>query len=94
MSIMTAREAIEALKQCDPDETLLITYWGDTDFTEYKDRDQALELAEQQLDSCVAHVNEWVASQYENETDWDRKLHDELCDECGAPHEEDVKVRS
>ena len=84
MSIMTAREAIEALKQCDPDETLLITYWGDTDFTEYKNRGRAFDLAEQQLDSCVGHVNEWVASQYE----------DELCDECGAPHEEDVKVRS
>ena len=67
MSFMTASEAIEALKQCDPNETLLITWWGNTDFTEYKDRDGAFKLAEEQLDSCIAHVNEWVDEQYEGE---------------------------
>jgi hypothetical protein len=88
MSIMTAREAIEALKQCDPDETLLITYWGDTDFTEHKNRGKAFDLAEQQLETCIGHVNEWVDSQIDEDEDY------ELCDECGAPHEDDVKVRS
>lgn len=63
MSIMTVREAIEALKQHDPNETLLITYWGDTDFTDHKNRGKALDLAEQQLETCIGHVNEWVDSQ-------------------------------
>lgn len=88
MSIMTAEEAIKALKEhCKPDETLLITWWGETDFTEYKNRGRAFDLAEQQLESCIGHVNEWVDGQMEDDDS-------ELCDECGAPHEEDVKVRS
>lgn len=65
--IATASEAIKLLQECKPDEILLITWWGDGDFTEYEDRDQAFSLAEDALDNCVGHVNEYVDSQYTDE---------------------------
>lgn len=65
---MKVQEIIETLtKTYKPDDDLLITWWSDADFADYKDIDQAYELAEQQLDSCIGHVNEWVESQYSDE---------------------------
>mgnify|MGYP006280700897 FL=1 len=62
---MKPKEAIALLQQCDPEEELLITWWGDVDWEAYKDKDQAYSLAEEQLDTCIGHINEWVQSQYE-----------------------------
>ena len=62
---MKVQDVINTLtKDYKPDDDLLITWWSDADFTDYKDIDQAYELAEQQLDSCIGHVNEWVEFQY------------------------------
>ena len=61
---MKPAEAIELLQKCDPEEELLITWWGNSDWEAYEDIDQAYELAEQQLDTCIGHINDWIQSQY------------------------------
>jgi inhibitor of KinA sporulation pathway (predicted exonuclease) len=64
---MKPKEAIKLLEQCDPEEELLITWWGDSDWKPYKDTYQAYDLAEQQLEVCIGHVNDWMESQYQEE---------------------------
>jgi len=65
--ISTAKELIEELKQLDPNETLVYTYWGDEDYKWYKDPDQAMDLINEALDNCVGHVNDHLESQYTEE---------------------------
>tara|TARA_R110002126_G_scaffold148246_1_gene294297 strand:- start:338 stop:547 length:210 start_codon:yes stop_codon:yes gene_type:complete len=63
--IGTVKELIEQLKQLDPDETLIYTYWGDEDYKDYKDLDQAISLIDDGLDTCIGHVNDYLESQYD-----------------------------
>ena len=43
----------------------------DEDFND-KDLQTAYDLAEQQLEQCIGHVNDWVDYQYEYECDKDK----------------------
>ena len=66
MAIQTVREAIADLNQHygkDLDQQIIITWWDKSDFSEYEDIDQAYADAEDQLDSCIGHVNEYVEDQ-------------------------------
>ena len=63
--IATVKELIKQLKQLDPDETLIYTYWGDEDYKDYKDQDQAISLIDDGLDTCIGHVNEYLEGQYD-----------------------------
>ena len=65
--ISTVKELIEDLMKLNPDEVLVYTYWGEEDYTPYKDQEQALELIEDALDNCVGHVNDHLESQYTDE---------------------------
>jgi hypothetical protein len=65
--ISTVKELIEELKQLNPDEVLVYTYWGDEDYKSYKDPDQVISLIDDALDNCVGHVNDHVESQYQDE---------------------------
>ena len=65
--ISTAKELIEELKQLDPNEALVYTYWGESDYKEYEDPDQAMGLIDDALENCVGHVNEHLESQYTDE---------------------------
>lgn len=67
--IGTVKELIEQLKQLDPDETLIYTYWGEEDYKDYKDLDQAMSLIEDGLDTCIGHVNDYLESQYQEGDD-------------------------
>ena len=67
--IGTVRELIEQLKQLDPDEALIYTYWGEEDYKDYKDLDQAMSLIEDGLDTCIGHVNDYLESQYQEGDD-------------------------
>lgn len=63
---MLPKDVIKIMEQLNPDEDLLITWWGDSDWKEYKDKDQAYDLAELALDVCIGHVNDYVSSQYQD----------------------------
>jgi len=63
--IGTVKELIKELKQRDPNETLIYSYWGDEDYKDYKDQDQAISLIDDGLDNCIGHVNEYLESQYD-----------------------------
>ena len=65
--IATASEAIKLLQQLNPEESLVITWWGEADFKEYKDPDQAMSLTDDAIDNCIGHVNDYVESQYTDE---------------------------
>jgi hypothetical protein len=67
--IATVKELIEQLKQLDPDEALIYTYWGEEDYKDYKDPDQAMSLIEDGLDTCIGHVNDYLESQYQEGDD-------------------------
>ena len=67
--IGTVKELIEQLKQLDPDEALIYTYWGEEDYKDYKDLDQAMSLIEDGLDTCIGHVNDHLESQYQEGDD-------------------------
>ena len=61
----TVQEIIKMLSEYDPNEELVITWWGDDDFTELVDRDQAFNLAVEALPNCIGHINDYVESQYQ-----------------------------
>ena len=67
MSIGTRAELIKELRKGDPKELLVWTYWGEEDFAEYEDKDQAYQLIEDSLDNCVGQCNEYLESQYTEE---------------------------
>jgi hypothetical protein len=67
MSISSVQELIAALKQRDPEEALVYTYWGEDDYNSYKDQAQAISLIEDALDNCIGHVNDYLESQYQDE---------------------------
>lgn len=68
MSIATRKELIAELKKGNPNEELVYTYWGASDFEDYQDKDQAYSLVEEALDNAVGTVNEYLESQYEEES--------------------------
>ena len=62
----TVQEIIKILSEYDPNEELLITWWGEgDDFAELVDKDQAFNLAEEALPNCIGHINDYVNSQYQ-----------------------------
>lgn len=63
---MQVQDAIDELSKLDPEEDIVITWWTSNDF-KGMDVDQAYSLAEDQLESCIGHVNDYVESQYEEE---------------------------
>jgi hypothetical protein len=65
MSILTVKELIDDLMTLNPDEVIVYTYWGKEDYKPYKDKEQALELIESALDTCIGHVNEYLEGQYD-----------------------------
>lgn len=65
MSISTRHELIQQLLQGNPDEFLVWTYWGEEDFENYKDKDQAYELLDEGLQTTIGEVNEYLANNYE-----------------------------
>jgi hypothetical protein len=65
VSISTVKELIAELKQRDPKEVLVYTYWGEDDYKPYKDQEQAIDLIEEALDTCIGHVNEYLEGQYQ-----------------------------
>jgi hypothetical protein len=65
MSISTIKELIDDLMALNPDEVIVYTYWGKEDYEPYKDKEQAIELIEESLDTCIGHVNEYLESQYD-----------------------------
>jgi len=65
MSISTIKELIDDLKKLNPNEVIIYTYWGRSDYKPYKDREQAIELIEESLDTCIGHVNEYLEGQYD-----------------------------
>jgi hypothetical protein len=65
--ISTVKEIIEDLMKLNPDEVLVYTYWGEDDYKDYKDPEQALGLIEDGLDTCIGHVNEYLEGQYQDE---------------------------
>ena len=67
MSISTRQELIKQLEAGNPDEVLVYTYWGESDFEPYKDKDSAQELIDEQLESCMAHANDWLELNYAND---------------------------
>ena len=67
MSISSVQELIAELKLRDPEEALVYTYWGEEDYKDYKDQDQAMSLIEDGLDNCIGHVNDYLDSQYQDE---------------------------
>ena len=67
--IGTVKELIEQLKQLDPDEALIYTYWGEEDYKDYKDLDQAMSLIDDGLDTCIGHVNDYLESLYQEGDD-------------------------
>lgn len=69
--ISTAKELIEELKQLDPNEALVYTYWGESDYKDYKDPDQAMDLIDEALENCVGHVNDHLDGQYRDEEEDD-----------------------
>lgn len=69
--ISTVKELIEDLMERNPDEVLVYTYWGDEDYKDYKDPEQAIGLIEDSLDNCMGHVNDYVESQYQDEEEED-----------------------
>ena len=64
--IATVNEIIDLLRKEKPNETLVITWWGDTDFIDKKNRHQALQIANNALNNCIGHVNQWVDLEYED----------------------------
>lgn len=56
---MQAKEAIKYLEELDPEAELVITWWTEEDF-KGKDLESAYSAAEQQLENCIGHVNDWV----------------------------------
>ena len=64
--IATVNEIIDLLRKEKPNDTLVITWWGDTDFIDKKNRHQALQIADNALDNCISHVNQWVDLEYED----------------------------
>lgn len=69
MTIATRAELIERLKDGDPNEVLIYTYWGDSDYQDYKDQEQAIGLIDDALENAVGSVNEYLESQYEDESE-------------------------
>ena len=68
MSIATRADLIARLQEeKNPDEILVYTYWGDSDFENYQDKDQAYNLVNEALNTAIGHVNEYLESQYKNE---------------------------
>ena len=65
----TAKEAIEAIKSKYKnrlDEPLLITWWDSSDFVGL-DLDEAFSNAENALEVCVGHINDYVDENTEGE---------------------------
>lgn len=60
---MKVAKAIEYLKELDKDSDIVITWWLPEDFLGME-IDRAFDLAEEQLNTCIGHVNDWVADQY------------------------------
>ena len=69
MSISTIKELIDDLMKLNPDEVIIYTYWGKEDYKPYKDQEQAIELIEESLDTCIGHVNDYLESQYDERDD-------------------------
>jgi hypothetical protein len=69
MSISTIKELIDDLMTLNPDEVIIYTYWGKEDYEPYKDQEQAIELIEESLDTCIGHVNDYLESQYQEGDD-------------------------
>ena len=67
MSIGTKAELIAQLQEGNLDEEIVWTYWGESDFVQYKDKDQAYNLVETALDTAIGNINEYLESQYEEE---------------------------
>jgi hypothetical protein len=67
--INTVKEVIEGLMTLNPDEVIIYTYWGKEDYKPYKDQEQAIELIEESLDTCIGHVNDYLESQYQEGDD-------------------------
>ena len=42
-----------------------------TDFIDKKNRHQALQIADDALDNCKSHVNQWVDLEYEDKGEWE-----------------------
>jgi hypothetical protein len=65
MSISTIKELIDDLMTLNPDEVIVYTYWGKEDYEPYKDQEQAIELIEESLDTCIGHVNDYLEGKYD-----------------------------
>lgn len=62
--IQTVKEVIEELqKHYKPEDTLLITWWQESDFDSFKEPEDAIANAQVQLETCIGHVNDWAWSQ-------------------------------
>ena len=52
-------------------DEILITWWSEEDFSNFKDVEQAQQLAGEQMDTCIGHINEYVENQMGDEDeDW------------------------
>ena len=65
MSISTRQELIEELKQGHPDEVLVYTYWDDTDFEAYADKEQAQDLINDALEASIGQANDYLVGHYD-----------------------------
>ena len=57
-------DLIEQLKQGDPDEVLVYTYWGNSDYEPYKDKEQAQDLINDALENSIGNVNDYLENYY------------------------------
>jgi len=56
-NIMTAKEVIEHFTKLPQDEEVLITWWEQKHTPDYD-----FEVGQEQLEQCVGHTNDWMAS--------------------------------
>lgn len=67
IKVKTIAEVIEDLKGYNPNELIAINWWIDIDVEDYSDKEQALRLAQEYLNSINGDVLSYVEDYYK---DW------------------------
>ena len=58
MPVMTAKEIVETFKKFDENETILVTWWLQTDFPDYD-----LEVGDEELENNAIEIVNWAMTE-------------------------------
>lgn len=58
MPVMTAKEIVETFKKFDKNETILVTWWLQTDFPDYD-----LEVGDEELENNAIEIVNWAMTE-------------------------------